>query len=56
MKANTITYQPEPNNEICLGVDVMSACDVPHGVRSVARVHKKRWCSGYWMILRYMDM
>jgi hypothetical protein len=55
LEANATAHQPKPDNEICLGVDAMPVRDVTHGVRSIARMDKKSWCSGYWMILRYMS-
>lgn len=51
MQANAMSYQSEPDDEIRLGCDILSPCDVSHGIRSVARMNEKRGYASYWMIL-----
>lgn len=47
----TMAYEPEPDKEIRPGTDAPCVCNLRHGARSIARVHKKGRSARVRMIL-----
>lgn len=52
VQVHGLTYETEPDEEICSGGDALSVCNLRHGIRGVARVDKKGRSARFWMILR----
>lgn len=52
VQVHGLTYETEPDEEICSGRDALSVCNLRHGIRGVARVDKKGRSARFWMILR----
>lgn len=52
VQVHGLTYETEPDEEICSGGDALSVCNLRHGIRGVAWVDKKGRSARFWMILR----
>lgn len=52
VQVHRLTYETEPDEEICSGGDALSVCNMRHGIRGVARVDQKGRSARFWMILR----
>lgn len=51
VQVHGLTYETEPDEEICSGGDALSVCNLRHGIRGVARVDKKGRSARLRMIL-----
>jgi hypothetical protein len=51
MQANAMSYQPEPDDEIRLGCDILPPRNVSHSICGIAGVDEEHGRASYWMIL-----